>query len=233
MPAVPPKSDSAPPDHTRRSVVTLLLVIHLFLVIVALSSNFFPSPLQAKLLDRFAFYTRVLHVDRSFLRADFQVDARPFIPEPAFLTHATEQDVDHRVEVLTSTTEDDWLLLSTRGFPGSERYRRYQRFAKLMSALAADEAAAGLLAQSVGTHFVQQRASKPQQVRVRKHLLQPMVALRDGTEEERDPASAVFFRTDYAANILVLRSGVSVVKIDAASQVAAPVGAGAAVDEQR
>ena len=49
-----------------RSVISLLLCIHLFCVAVVLASNFRRSPLQARLVSIFAPYTKFLHFDPEF-----------------------------------------------------------------------------------------------------------------------------------------------------------------------
>lgn len=57
-----PASDGA----VARSVISLLLCIHLFCVAVVLSSNFRRSALQARLVSIFAGYTKLLHFDPEF-----------------------------------------------------------------------------------------------------------------------------------------------------------------------
>src|SRR3954470_20829271 len=57
------------PDESRavlRSVVSLVLCIHLFCVATVLASNFRRSPLQARLVSIFAPYTKLLHFDPEF-----------------------------------------------------------------------------------------------------------------------------------------------------------------------
>ena len=108
---------------------------------------------------------------------------------PYYLTHATEEDVDHRIEVLLQGSdpadEDAWLVLPPAGSHGSDRYRRYQHLANVMSAVSDDEGAVARIAQSIGAHFAGQRNITPQQVRCRKHMLQPIPALQGGTKPHR------------------------------------------------
>src|SRR5436309_8197918 len=49
-----------------RSIVSLILCIHLFCIAVVLASNFRRSPLQARLVSIFAPYTKLLHFDPEF-----------------------------------------------------------------------------------------------------------------------------------------------------------------------
>jgi hypothetical protein len=66
----PTSSKSAPSSDDSqallRSIVSLLLCIHLFCVAVVLASNFRRSPLQARLVSIFAAYTKLLHFDPEF-----------------------------------------------------------------------------------------------------------------------------------------------------------------------
>jgi hypothetical protein len=57
-----PASDGA----VTRSVISLLLCIHLFCVAVVLGSNFRRSPLQGRLVAVFSAYTKLLHFDPEF-----------------------------------------------------------------------------------------------------------------------------------------------------------------------
>ena len=59
-----PRSDDG--SDASRSVISLVLFIHLFCVAVVLSSNFRRSPLQARLVSMFAPYTQLLHFDPDF-----------------------------------------------------------------------------------------------------------------------------------------------------------------------
>jgi len=224
---LPGRSPNTPPlSETGRTLISLCLIIHLFFVVLATTANFAPSPLQSRLLERFAAYTRLLNLDRDFA-AEELAPSPPYrlTTAPDYLTHAQPDDVDHRIEILPrgadADSDSNWLVLPT-GFHGSEEHQRLQRLARLMASVSEDEAAAGRIAQSVGTHFARQRQTPPQQLRCRRHMLQPMEAVADGTAEQQDAWSGIFFRTVYAANVLVLESGVQVVKMDEASQVAQP-----------
>src|SRR5262245_29887068 len=69
--AASPTSMAAPDkpaslDPTLRSVISLLLVLHLFCVAVVLSSNFRRSILQNELVRIFACYTQLLDFDPQF-----------------------------------------------------------------------------------------------------------------------------------------------------------------------
>ena len=213
--------DSATPsDETVRSLVTLFLVLHLFCLFVAFWSSVSPSPLQVRLLSVIRPYTRLLNFELPYSQYN--------------LTHATDIDVDHRIEVLAAEKEETdlkgWIVLPDAGSRAGERYKRYQRFARQMarynqlSSVFPDMAAlASKLAQDTAANFVHQREIKPKEIRCRQHFLQPMDAITSGTKDERNPNSATFLRIPYAANVIVDdRGNVNVVKIDTAAEVAPP-----------
>src|SRR6185295_7157055 len=59
-------SKSSDDGAIARSIISLLICIHLFCVAVVLGSNFRRSPLQARLVSIFAPYTKLLHFDPEF-----------------------------------------------------------------------------------------------------------------------------------------------------------------------
>jgi hypothetical protein len=60
-----PAAMSSEGSATARSIVSLLICIHLFCVAVVLASNFRRSALQTQLVSIFAPYTKLLHLDPS------------------------------------------------------------------------------------------------------------------------------------------------------------------------
>ncbi len=216
MPGSSIDSAAAGPSDRTRSIITLLLVLHLIIVAVALSGNYLRSPLQARFLDVLRPYAQLLNFELDFL--------------PYQLTHATAADVDHRIEVLPEGADPDdadaWRGLPDRGFRGGERYHRYQRLARLMAFLAeqgASETAVSMIGRSVAENFVQQQDVRTDRIRCRRHMLQPAEAVRGGTAEQRNPNDPSYFRTLYDASTIVDDSGrVDLVKIDAADEVARP-----------
>jgi hypothetical protein len=192
-----------------RNVVSLLLFAHLFFVFVALGSNYARSGLTDSLLNRFAVYCRLFNFDLDFT--------------PYHLTHGTDADVDHRIEVLPQNVED-WTVLPSSGFPGSDSYKRYQRFAAIWAYHSANEGEPAVFAQAVGNHFSRQRDISPRQIRCRKHFQQPREDLAGGTAAQRDPNDPMRFAVAYAANAIVNSDGsVDVVRVEETGQVAVPV----------
>jgi hypothetical protein len=217
MPSSASSSEAASgPSQRVRSVVSLILTLHLIVLAFALSSNYFRSPLQARVLQVLRPYAQLLNLELDFL--------------PFHLTHAMADDVDHRIEVLPAGAdqEDDaaWLVLPDRGWRGCERYARYQRLARLMGFLAEQDssgAGAGMVARRVAENYVHQQGVEPARIRCRRHLLQSPEMVTGGTAAQRDPNDPSYFREMYVANTLVSDTGtVDLVKVDPAGEVARP-----------
>ena len=111
-------SEHGPMNPTVQLGVSLFVIVHLFFVFAALASNVAPrSELQRRLLVKFAFYTQLLNLDLDFT--------------PYHLTHATEQDVDHRLEVLMEgdpDVDENWLVLPDAGVRIGERLQTLPAF---------------------------------------------------------------------------------------------------------
>lgn len=198
-----------------RQFGSLAIVLHLLLVFVALSANYAPSALQQRLLDVFAVYTRALNLDPNFT--------------PYHLTHATEVDVDHQVQVLLengdASNPADWVSVPNvhEELTISEPYRRRQRFAKVLSLFADDDATAGHLARGMASQFVHQRDLQPTRVRARAHLLQSWTDVRAGSVPQRDPFDPSYYDVRYDARILIGPAGsIDVLKTATAGEVARP-----------
>jgi hypothetical protein len=216
MPADTPRQPNAiTASPTTRLVISLLLFAHLFFVLVAITANMAPSPLQTRILSRFAFYTQLLNIDLNFT--------------PYHLTFGPE-DADHRIEVLpegrAAESDDAWIVLPDVGSPGSDRHQRYERLARVMSFLSREQndAMTARLARAVGLHFLGQRDQRLERVRCRTHLPQRWTSIQGGTAARRDPWDPSYFQVMYDASLVTSADGeVSVVKRAEDSQVAQPV----------
>lgn len=214
-PSVPPPANDDLAPSGWRTFLSLLIVIHLFLVGVSVGSNYAPAAWQLQLLSRFRFYTRLLN---------FDLDSTPY-----HLTHASEFDVDHRIEVLPANKAGDaaenWIVLPEPAFHGCDSYQRYQRLASQWALEAQNEGDPASFAQAIGTHFARQRSVVPKQIRCRRHFLQSQEEVTSGTGARRNPDDPSFFAAAYTANAIVSGEGyVEVVRVEEAGQVAQPVG---------
>ena len=207
-----PSSGSSSPAQT---LISIWLVIHLFCIAVALTSNVAPSVLQVRLWDVLAIYTRTLNFDLNFT--------------PYELTHAGPDDVDHRIEVLPANADPavsaNWIVVGMDGFRAADGYKRFQRLAKVTAFLVdsdRDEAAAEV-ALHVAKYQLHHAGVVPAKIRIRKHWLQSRDVFRNGTPAQRDPDAESYFEVVYQANAIVFDDNtISIVKDEEASQVAAP-----------
>lgn len=197
--------------ETQRTIVSLLLVVHLFVIAMCLAANLAPSQFQQRLMSVLRPYGQLLN---------FELEGTRF-----FLTRASATDVDHRIEVLPQGEDeqvaDSWVHMSA-GSRGSERYHRYQRLADVMAYFAEDEQTAGTIAQSVAGYYLRQQEIALRQVRCRSHLLQPWDVMQRGAIEELDPNDPSYYSVLYRADILISENRIDVLKRAAAALEAAP-----------
>lgn len=198
-----------------RTALSLGLIIHLFLAFVAMSANLAPvySRVQARILTNFSLYTRLLAIDLNFTSF--------------YWTHASVDDVDHRIDVLPAgkraEVNSDWIHLPDVGVRGSDRYQRYLRLASTWSLMSQQDELTAAIAKSVGTSFLEQRQLRPARVRCQRHMLQSWEAIRGGTQTQRNPDDPSYFQVAYDANLVISRNGtVSVVKLAEAGEIAQP-----------
>jgi hypothetical protein len=198
-----------------RTALSLGLIIHLFLAFVAMTANLAPvySRAQARVLTNFSLYTRLLAVDLNFT--------------PFYWTHASADDVDHRIGVLPAgkrpEVDSDWIHLPDAGIRGSDRYQRYLRLARTWSLMSQQDDITAAIAKSIGTSFLEQRQVRPARVRCQRHMLQSWESIRGGTQTQRNPDDPSYFQVAYDANLVISRNGtVSVVKLAEAGEIAQP-----------
>ena len=230
----PPPAQGEKSGDAFRSVVSLILVVHLFCVVVALGSNLAPSPLQERLVTVLAPYLQLVNLDLNYT--------------PYYLTHETALDTDHWIEVLPSEAkadaeaqlreadrpgaevptdadiEDDaWLNLTDKGLRGGDRRHRYQRYAKIMDIYADREDFSGTIAERAVLYASSRLGIDSIQIRCRRLELQTPEALRPGSNAPRDPFDPSYVRTAYDADVLRLPSGAIMLnRREAAGEVAPP-----------
>ena len=126
----------APPSSTTRSLLTVWLIAHGFLVLVACGSVVEPSAVQQRLLGFFSWYVNALHLSP---------DGRPI-----YLAHGGWPEAAHQFQTASPAADEplQWHPMATPGWVGGERRKRYQRWAKTTAGLAQQQQSglAGLLA---------------------------------------------------------------------------------------
>lgn len=203
----PPKSDShAVPSDNTRAVVSLLLFIHLFIILICLAANLNPSELELRILGMFQPYVQLFN---------FDLDGTRY-----YLTHATQNDVDHRWEVLPTESGEGWQVLR-QGVRGSERYLRYQRFADALAYAAESDELPSLMAEGVARHYERQLRIPLQELRCRRHSLQALETVI-GAGRLDDPDDPAYLSDVYRAQVVATENGpIHILKREAPSLEAA------------
>ncbi len=199
------------PGQAFRSFVTLFLLIHLFCVIISLSSVNVASALQIKLLDTLKPYTQLLRIDLNSTRYHF--------------TYADDHEQSHSIEIefLDGPRQGETVSLPDVGIRGSLRRRRFQTLAQVMAYGASDGNDANLaeFAKALGANSLQDQTEGAVLVRCRRHRTQPrnlQVATKDNP---RDPFDEAYYTTVYEARVWKDKSGrVNVLKMSATGEVA-------------
>jgi hypothetical protein len=208
-----PRGHSEPAiGETPRSIISIFLFIHIFILFTCLTTSFTSSSFQQRLLDVFRPYTQGLNFDLGGTQL--------------YLTHASVRDVDHRIEVLRQgtdrTTAATWEPIS-RGWQGSERLHRYQRLADALAFVQEDEEPTALIAEAIARNYLEAEGETIEQIRCRQHTLQAWEAIDSLVPEERDPSSATYFTTAYRADVLTTADNqIRILKRTKASLEAAP-----------
>jgi len=186
-----------------RSIVSLVLCIHLFCVAVVLASNFRHSPLQSRLVSIFAPYTKLLDFDPEFtpyyytLGRNSDDDTWLVIDlYPSADQSVTQQQIAQTMRVPEAGS--NWLDERRRGF----------QLAKLLAARADPEAEddniTGEIARSVGGWAMRQSGNKRAVVRCMRRMSQPfdLATLNPGFPPDR-PTDPAYDATVYAADVWI------------------------------
>lgn len=198
-------ADPKKPNESTRTYVSLLLFMHLFCVAIVLSSNHFPSRLQAKLAKTLAIYTKTLHLDPGVARFEL-TDGETGLMQL------------HQWEVVELATADDvegkvvLRIPSSEGRAGFQRHRgeMYSRLAAFYATTEnVDDNACATMARDLAAHYFasSKQQSEPAQGTsangvTNRRLLIRCVSLAD---QERTPVYEVdAWQTD-AGDLQVLK----------------------------
>lgn len=220
MPSNQPTNDrTGLPSDTTRGVVSVILLIHLFCILVALSANLAPSALQGRLLNLFSPYTETLN---------FDLDSTPYE-----LTHINEIDEENRIELLPDesriellpqgkdeTDEKNWIVLPDVGFRGGDRRQRYQRLAHMLSFLAdnGEPTSRGTIGRGISDNYIYRTQIKIVKIRCRRWVRNPP---NDENAEEAYSTSGAF-RVVYLADVIDTGGEIKVSEISLTGRSARP-----------
>lgn len=224
----PMRSDTTEPTTTEearlpsdgvRSILSLLLIIHLFCALVGVCYVAQPSsPLHRRLLTFFGPYIELFN---------FDVDATPYYqtsyvdPGEEF-AEFVDESAGSRIEILPVGKDEadsqQWVSYPDVGFRGGERYKRYQRLARRVTEFDDDERLTALVASGFGTSFLFETDTEPYKIRCRNHRPVRREWLSRGSAEQRDASEEMHFLTVYQATAVVSGDGVVEVVRDSQPQ---------------
>ena len=151
--------ESEVPSSGVRTVVSLWLVIHLFCVVVSLTTTATMSPLQLRLRQVLNPYTQLLNLDANGVQWS--------------LTDAGELDVDHyfEIELSDGAHAGDVITLPDRGWAGGQQRKRIQRIGRAVAYFAqvvGDDNRAALIAGGIAAPVVRQYGATRAIIRCRQ-----------------------------------------------------------------
>lgn len=192
---------------TARSIVSLLLFIHLFCVAVVLASNFRRSRLQTDLVQLFAAYTRLLNFDPNFTPYYYTL-GRP-MDDDAWLVVDLYADA---AKPVAGQEPQASITLPAEGNRWLESRRRYLRLARILAASAdpetENEDVSSEIARAVAARLMREQDAKRAVLRCVRRMSQPLdlASLNPGFPPDRptDPAYQV---TLYEADVWIDEDG--------------------------
>lgn len=197
-----------------RTWVSLLLFVHLFALVVAVTTYARPSGLQEQLHALFDRYLRNLHMTASPISYPF---AR------YHLTHATPSDVDFAVEVEIAGQGGaiEKIVIPAPDMQPLVRRRRYQALANAAGTLATgetNEEYTSVLPRAIAGSILKQRGATQGTVRCRAHFLPEIEAMGEVDAGRR--AALENYRDIYEAQVFVNATGIELLKKSTTLEVA-------------
>lgn len=216
---------------TTQQIVSLLIVLHLFCVLVALSSYTRRSPLQVRLLNMLAPYARTLNIAPA---------SAPFhLTQYDALTGDFEHDDEHYLELTITTADGETQThnLNVAALPFPDARRRYRTYATEMVYAQSDgvegETRLAELAKAAAGYGLRRWHADAGVLRLKHHLSQPrlLANLQEGFPE--NPRDERYLVTRYEADVLLDEDGdVQLIKREAKEQVAPVISPPAAPAKQ-
>lgn len=205
--AVSDTAGGSPPGEVARGVISLLLVIHLFMLGVGILSNRVPSQLESDLRTVPRPYLQLLCMDLSY---------------SFHLMHLTPEDTDHffGVNLKLKDGAEKAIDIPSRGLWPPIRFRRYERLAGTAAALDGNNALEALIPQAVATRLVHENDAVGGVISCQQHLLQDMRAPTSSNDRDRDPYSDIYYQTASESRILNVGGKIQLLKIEAAREAA-------------
>lgn len=194
------------PSEGLRTVLSLLLVVHLFILFVAVASNFLPaSPIRRQLREvpLVQPYLRGLHMDLAY---------------NYHLTYGNPADFDYRLLIdLDPATGADPIELPPPGLQPRIRRQRYYQLTRSMAGFLEDDVMEGIVPRAVAAGLLAEHGVESGSHRLRLQYNQPPAPPNAGGFFR---PGAPGYRTDYDANLIFFQGQLGLVKRADAREVA-------------
>jgi hypothetical protein len=207
-----PPLDEGYPNQTARSIISLLVFIHVFCLFVALTTNYYLSPLQIRLVNQLAPYVQLFKIKPT---------------APYHLTDGSELSDDHfvEIEVTAGPQQGQVVRLPDSRVGGNLAERRVEFLARTMGATVylGSEPNAAAMSKALGARVLAQGNNEEVVVRCRRY--EPQARIYDTTVATNvaDPTDESYLNTAYQARVWRDRRGeVQLLKIEE-TKVVAPV----------
>ncbi len=221
----PAAPSGAPPSATTQQVVSLLLVLHLSVVFLSLStynalgSFRRPSALQDRLMEVLRPYTRTLDIEPGLAPYQLtQYDAT---------NNANDLDDEYFLELEIEDEEGQPIITNLNQYGGGspdsrQRFRAYAVQAAFFLSLQTDgEVAFGEFMRSAAGFALRQMNVDSGVLRLKRHISQPRLLSDLGSEFPPDPHDERYIDTLYEANVLLADDGEpQLIKLEGAAVVA-------------
>lgn len=193
---------SGPPLNLRlspqvRSLISLLLFMHLFCVFFCLFSVYAPSRFQQRLLGVLSPYTQSMNIDLDY--APYYLTRDTLLDE----TFNQFQEREYRVEVLPQGADpmdsSSWIKLGGEWWGTGPSYRRLQRLAFLPVGSTAEERQSAI-ALNLARLGEQQTGQAIARLRIRQHVPLPQIYIEE--DLPHDVNDEIWFKIAYQAIIV-------------------------------
>lgn len=194
--SVTPKTSTAL-GPTARSIISLILVIHLFSVAVCFFSVFEPAPLPQRLLGVLAPYLQAFNHDLDYAPYYLTRDRL----DPEFLSQFRERE--YRIEALPVGADPNdaaaWFKVGGDRAGWTESYRRLQRLAYIPVVGQREEHQAEVI-RNFAVFAERESGKEINRIRIRQHLPVPREFYE--VDPDTDPEAPEFFRNSYEAIVV-------------------------------
>lgn len=196
---------SVPLKKSTQSIVSILVVIHLFCLSICFASVLPTSELGARLLTIFSPYLQFMHFDLDYTpiymtRETLNEDTMPVFSEREYL-------IEYLPEGADETDPDAWIQIDDR-FVVASSSQRVARLAATAGFFSEEDAVVSRFVRDIARYLRSQQGIAAHKIRIRQHLPVPRERyFVNARAELPDPNDEAFYRTSYTGLVVIGRDG--------------------------